>query len=139
MNDAITRTLLPSRSLPTGRPSRLAWIEAGRDAGWTVADRWLPRLLGWSGRRAVPSDAVLCLHPCRAVHCLGMRMPIDVVFVDAAGVVTRVVEGLRPGRMAACRRAVATLELPAGQARLRGWEVGRPLWPATRVDGETAR
>lgn len=62
----------------------------------------------------------LWLEPCNAVHSLGMRAPIDLVFVDRARRVLAVEAGLAPWRAAACRRAHSTIELRAGEAcRLR--------------------
>ena len=46
-----------------------------------------------------------------------MLFAIDVVFLDRDYAVVKVVEGLRPWRFAAARRAKAVLELPPGGAR----------------------
>jgi uncharacterized membrane protein (UPF0127 family) len=74
------------------------------------------RLRGLIGRP--PSPTPLLLVPARSVHTFGMRRPIDVVFLDAELRVLRVVRGLRPGRVAGARGAVAALELVAGAATL---------------------
>jgi uncharacterized membrane protein (UPF0127 family) len=44
-----------------------------------------------------------------------MRFAIDAVFLDREGNVLRVVERLRPWRMAGCLGATAVIELPAGE------------------------
>lgn len=85
------------------------------------------RLIGWLGRRHLDADAALWLHPCRAVHSIGMRVPIDVVFLDAEGMVLQVVAGLTPGRVAWLRGARSVIELPAGGARRRGLVPGLRL------------
>ncbi|MBU4610119.1 DUF192 domain-containing protein [Achromobacter sp. GG226] len=54
---------------------------------------------------------------CQAVHTVGMRYPIDVVFVSAAGRILRIVPALGPGRACWQRGAVHVVELAAGQAR----------------------
>jgi uncharacterized membrane protein (UPF0127 family) len=56
-----------------------------------------------------------------------MRFAIDVVFVDRNLVVKKVVDALRPWRMASCRGARAAVELPAGEAARRGITVGEQL------------
>lgn len=57
---------------------------------------------------------LLVLRPCRQVHTVGMRFPIDVAFVDRAGQVLRVVT-LRPGRLSrVVWRARWVVEGPAG-------------------------
>jgi uncharacterized membrane protein (UPF0127 family) len=52
-----------------------------------------------------------------------MRFPIDVVFLDRERTVVRVVNELKPWRVAGARGAVAALELPAGAAAEAG--IGR--------------
>jgi uncharacterized membrane protein (UPF0127 family) len=53
-----------------------------------------------------------------------MRFAIDVVFVDRAGVVLKVVSALRPWRFAGGRGARCVLELSAGEAEARGIRPG---------------
>jgi uncharacterized membrane protein (UPF0127 family) len=53
-----------------------------------------------------------------------MRFPIDVVFLDRDRRVVAIKHGLRPWQVAAARRAVAALELPAGAAAEAGIEEG---------------
>jgi uncharacterized membrane protein (UPF0127 family) len=78
------------------------------------------RLRGLLGRR--PGPTALLLAPCRSVHTFGLRRPIDVVFLDADLTVVRVVQRLRPNRVASARGAVAALELMPGAATLRPGE-----------------
>jgi len=56
----------------------------------------------------------LLLAPCRAVHTVGMRFTIDVVFVDDEGQVVKVVSRMGPWRIASARAASSTIELWAG-------------------------
>jgi uncharacterized protein len=70
------------------------------------------RLLGLAllGReRAGPG---LLIPRCRSVHTLGMRFPIDIVFLDSAGREIRRLEAVPPFRTAFEPRAAAVLELP---------------------------
>jgi len=84
------------------------------------ADTVWARMKGWLGRRRLDSGEALWLTPCRAVHTLGMRMPIDVVFLDAWGAVVRIVPALVPGRAVCCLHAASVLELAAGTMRQPG-------------------
>jgi uncharacterized protein len=60
----------------------------------------------------------LWIVPCRGVHTLAMRFPIDVVYLDREKSVIHIQQGLRPWRLAAIRRhAASVLELPAGTVR----------------------
>jgi uncharacterized membrane protein (UPF0127 family) len=80
-----------------------------------VADRWWRRARGLLDRRSLEPGEGLLLVPCGSVHTLGMRFPIDVVFLDDEGFVVSTREGVGPGRMAlGGRGARATLELRAG-------------------------
>jgi uncharacterized membrane protein (UPF0127 family) len=78
------------------------------------ADRWPARLVGLVATADLAVDEALWLPACRAVHTIGMRIPIGCAFVDAAGRVLRIVDPLPPGRFAVCRGACAVVECRAG-------------------------
>ena len=61
-----------------------------------------------------PAGSALIIAPCQAVHTVGMKFAIDVVFVNRAGTVVKVRERVRPFRATGALRAFATIELPAG-------------------------
>jgi uncharacterized membrane protein (UPF0127 family) len=82
------------------------------------------RLKGLLGNTPLPSGHGLLFERCRAVHTLGMRRAIDVVFLAADGAVIDVWRSLGAGRIAACARAVAVLELAAGDAGRLGLRPG---------------
>ena len=116
-----------------GKPSRAearrALAEVARTRNWEVADRFSQRLAGWLGRRHLPLHAGLCLAPCRAIHTFGMRVAIDVVFIDRRLRVVRCVARLTPWRMVACAHAFAVIELAAGGAARAGLAPGVRLEP----------
>jgi uncharacterized membrane protein (UPF0127 family) len=85
-----------------------------------VADRVLSRMRGLLGRRGLDADEGLLLRPAPSIQTFLMRFPIDAVFLDREGTVLKVRSPLRPWRLAGCRGAHATLELPAGAAGSRG-------------------
>lgn len=58
----------------------------------------------------------LLLSPCNMVHTVGMRYPLDLVFLRHDGRVLRVAPGVPPNRLRLCWRAWYTLELAAGTA-----------------------
>jgi uncharacterized protein len=80
----------------------------------------------WATAASEPPHA-LELRPCAAVHTLGMRGPIDVVFVALDGTVLRAVPRLAPWRVAMLPRAAATWELPPGACALHGVRRGTRL------------
>ena len=63
-----------------------------------VAATRATRRRGLLGRESLGATEGLLLTPCKAVHTVGMRFPIDVAFCDREGYVLHV-SRLRPGRM----------------------------------------
>jgi uncharacterized membrane protein (UPF0127 family) len=85
-----------------------------------VASTRRARRRGLLGRDAV--EGALLLPRCRSVHTLGMRIPIDVAFLDADGVVVDVVAPMRPWRLGRTRwRARQVVE--AGAGSFERWRV----------------
>jgi uncharacterized membrane protein (UPF0127 family) len=90
-----------------------------------IARHFWSRAIGLLGQRALGADQGLLIIPCDSVHTCFMRWPIDVVFIDCAGNITRIVEHLRPWRCTAARHpAHACVEIKAGNAALLGLHVG---------------
>lgn len=83
------------------------------------ATGFMDRLCGLHAYPPLADDTGLLLAPCRAVHTVGLRDPIDVVFLNRQGGVARQIDALRPARFAWCQQAVAVVELPAGYCRSR--------------------
>jgi uncharacterized membrane protein (UPF0127 family) len=82
-----------------------------------VADTFLTRLVGLLGQRPTWAHASrgLWIIPSRGVHTLGMRFPIDVIFLDRKRTVVHVEQNLRPWRVSrVIANARSVLELPAG-------------------------
>ncbi len=93
-----------------------------------IADRFLRRLVGLLGRTSLPWEHGLLITWCDSIHTIGMRFPIDAVFVDRDLRVVKTIEGLKPFRVVfPVHRAVAVLELPAGTIRQTRTEVGDQL------------
>jgi uncharacterized protein len=56
----------------------------------------------------------LWIRPCRGVHTLAMRFPIDVLYLDRAGKVVHLEHDLQPWRFSPVRMSAASvLELPS--------------------------
>ena len=80
-----------------------------------IADTFWSRFRGLMGRASLPLGKGLFLNRTSSIHTAFMRFPIDVVFVDRASRVLKVVPELKPFR-AALSRGHSALELPAGGA-----------------------
>jgi len=93
-----------------------------------TARTFLSRLVGLLGTAAIAEGEGLWIVPCRSVHTLGMRYPIDVAFLDARGIVIGVVEGLPPNRVGRVfRDARGALELRSGILAATGTSPGDRL------------
>ncbi len=79
------------------------------------AQGWLQRLAGFLSRRTIDPDEGLWFSNCWAIHTLGMRARIDVVFLDREDRVLRAQRGVPRGHpMVACLGARSVVELGAG-------------------------
>ena len=98
-------------------------------AGWTCSDAtsWLERAAGLLFRAPLAADECLRIAPCSSVHTIGMRYPIDVVFVDRAGRVAGMSRHVRPLRAAMCLKADATFEFRVGAIDRLGLALGDTL------------
>jgi len=70
-----------------------------------------------------PGDG-LWIAPCEAIHTLGMKWPIDAIFIDKSYRVRKVSPNLPPWRIAICWRAASVLELPTGTLLQSGTQIG---------------
>jgi len=93
-----------------------------------AASLW-DRLRGLLGRKALGPGAALLIERCGSVHTVGMRFALDLVFLDRAWHVVRVVRDVRPGRLMVWGgwHAASVLESEAGCADLSGLAVGQVL------------
>src|SRR6201987_5677246 len=101
-----------------------------------VADSMFARGKGLLGRSGLEPGGGMLIDGAGSVHMFFMRFPIDVVFLARDRTVVGVRHRLAPWRVAAARRAVASLELPAGRAAEAGVEKGERLVFEDLADGE---
>jgi len=85
------------------------------------------RMRGLLGRDGLEPGTGMLIDAAPSVLTFFMRFPIDVVFLNRERTVVRVVDELKPWRVAGARGAVAALELPAGAAAEAGIERGDVL------------
>lgn len=125
-------------------------MEAGRILleGTTWAGRveraatTIDRMRGLLGRSSLGPGAALLIERCGAVHTVGMRFALDVVFLDRAWRVVRVVRKVRPGRLMVCGgwRAKRVVEFESGCLEVGSVLVGKTMtwlpgcWEGTLCD-----
>ena len=93
----------------------------------TLALSMLARMRGLLGRASLDPDEGIWLQPAGSIHMWFMRFPIDVVFAAEDGTVLKLVEGIRPWRLAFCRGARVALELAEGAIARSGVRLGDHL------------
>ena len=73
------------------------------------------RAIGLLARGDVQRDEGVWLVRCHAIHTIGMRSKIDVMFVDREGRILQIDRDVRPNRFVlSCRNAQSVVELGAG-------------------------
>lgn len=72
-----------------------------RVLAWRVrrCDGWLERAVGFLPRKAIAPEEGLWFEGCNAVHTVGMRVPLDIVFLDDAKRVVKAVGEVPPHRL----------------------------------------
>jgi hypothetical protein len=95
---------------------------------WRADSAW-SRMRGLLGRPQLAANALqaLWLAPCNNVHTIGMRYPLDIVFLDRGGRVLDYCENVSPWRMRWCRAARHTVEFAPGAVAALAIEIGE-LW-----------
>lgn len=84
------------------------------------------RARGLLGRDGLAEGGAMLIDRCGAVHTLGMRFTLGLVFLDRFWRVTRLVREVRPGRFFVWGgwRAARVIETPAGSSLLEGVKPG---------------
>ena len=102
----------------------MAWLvsDARVFASAEIAENRSDRRRGLLGRTHL--EGALVIRPCRAVHTLGMKFPIDVAFVDADGVVMKTLQMSRHRIGLPVRHAQIVIEAQAGAFDRWGLRVG---------------
>jgi len=92
-----------------------------------IADTAAARNRGLLKRTGLASGEGLWIVPCEGVHTIGMKFPIDVVFLSKKRKVLKIRREMKKWRMSVCLRGHSVLELPAGMCDLAETVVGDQL------------
>jgi uncharacterized protein len=87
------------------------------------------RMKGLLGRKFLGPDTAMIIDPCASIHTLGMRFPIDVVFLDASNTITAIASHVKPGRLCVSGgwKARRVIESEAGLLPLSSLHIGDTL------------
>ena len=87
----------------------------------TLADNFWRRLIGLLLHRSLPNDEALLLVPCASIHTFGMRIAIDVIFLDKQNKVLGFSDHVVPYRIrSAPKGTVKVLEIAQGNRMRTG-------------------
>jgi uncharacterized protein len=92
------------------------------------ADNFITRLIGLLKRTHLGPEEALWLMPSKGIHTIGMKFPIDVLFLNRGHRVLGLMSGMLPYRISAVHlRGYSVLELPNGTIKKSRTEVGDQL------------
>ena len=81
----------------------------------TLAASLPARMKGLLGKERLDAGKGLLIRPCKGIHTIFMKFPIDVVFLDKDNRIIALIRDFPPNRLTnVYRKATAVLELPAG-------------------------
>lgn len=81
-----------------------------------IANTSKTRKIGLLKHASLERGEGLWITPCEGVHTIGMKFPIDVLFLDKKRKVLKVRAAMPKWRISACLFAHSVLELPSGTA-----------------------
>ncbi|MBF7683648.1 DUF192 domain-containing protein [Acinetobacter sp. B5B] len=86
------------------------------------AYHFLHRARGLLFRKKLAEKECLLISPCTSIHTIGMHYPLDIVFLDACGIVLEVHENISPFQFISCRHKAArtTVEFVGGSLKSIG-------------------
>ena len=102
----------------------------GRVLAWRVrrADGLVSRMVGFLPRNSIAPEEGLWFEGCNAVHTVGMRTALDIVFLDRDLRVLRVDAGVLPQRLyVGAKRAYVVVEFGPGFVK------ANPLAPGDKL------
>jgi len=92
-----------------------------------TAETLCGRLIGLICRRYLPPGSALIIPGCNQIHTLGMRFPIDVLFLNADNIILAA-ESLKPWKISKRHPGASkVIELPAGTISESGLALGDQL------------
>ena len=99
------------------------WLTSARPLQLHCAQSFAARLLGLYLYPDWGEQPWGLLFPgCRAVHTLGLAMPLDLVFLNIDRQILAAVCGVRPGHIVWRHHARAVIELPLGYCSRPDWQ-----------------
>lgn len=89
-----------------------------------VADTFFTRLRGLLGRKSLDMDTGLVITSCNSIHMIGMKFPIDVIFLDKDKIVCHVLPNMKIMQVSPIiKNAQYAIECPVGTIKSKNIEI----------------
>lgn len=82
---------------------------------------------GLLGERELEVNSGMLFKNCNSIHMMGMKIPLDIVFLSKDNLIIKYVEHIKPWRITGCSKGLKTLELSSGAIKLYGLKIGMRL------------
>ena len=89
-----------------------------------VAESGAKRSRGLLGRTGLGTGEALWIVPCEAVHTIGMRFALDLIYLDRKYRIRKIRTNVPPWRLSACLSAHSVVELAAGSVHPKDAQLG---------------
>ncbi len=90
-------------------------------------DGFINRARGLLGRTVLSEEQGMLFFNCNAIHMFGMKLPLDIIFINRYHRVEKCIASLEPWRFAVCGNAKITLEVCEGSVKRMGIQKGMNL------------
>lgn len=93
-----------------------------------VTASFLERLRGLMFAQSIPDGYGLMIRPCKQIHMMNMKFPLDVIYLSEDGTVLHIDEDIRPWKIGkTVKQAVGVVEVNAGTCARLGLDTGDKL------------
>ena len=93
-----------------------------------LANTPVARLRGLLGQKEIKSNEAMWIRPCKAIHTIGLRFSIDVIFLDQKNRVIQLIPHMKKNRLTPLKiKAKSVLELFPGSIADTGTNIGDRL------------
>lgn len=93
-----------------------------------MANNFYKRFKGLLGKTGLEEGEGLIIKPCNSIHTIGMKFPIDVLFLDKYNTVIHVMENIPAGKLSPIvKNSKYVIETRAGELASKGVETGDRL------------
>jgi len=93
----------------------------------TIPSSFWKRAKGLLGKSSMTNEEGVLFYHCSSIHMIGMKFPIDVVYLNNSLEIVKLVESIKPWQVSFCHSAVHTLELASGSISKSKLKLGEKL------------